>query len=77
MAARAIRGKRTNRASIDRCRAVPAKFLSGHSQAIATMPKIKLRVCNIGTGLTEKSKFVVAKSQKNLGQKNPSRAAAI
>lgn len=77
MAARASSGNKTNRASIDRCRAVPAKFLSGHSHASASMPKSRFMVCSIGTGLNAASKFVVAKSQKNLGQKKPCKAAAI
>lgn len=75
-AASADNGRSTKRASNDLWHAEPANFLSGHSHAIAVRPKMRLTICNIGIGLTARSKFVVRKSQKNFGQKNPSRAAA-
>lgn len=48
----------------------------GHSHRRLVMPKTRLMICKVGTGLTESSKFFVRKSQNILGQKKPSRAAA-
>lgn len=52
-------------------------YFNGHSHASVMMPMTRLMVCNIGTGLTAPSKFLVSQSKKNLGQKKPSSAAAI
>jgi len=76
-AASAAIGRAIRRASILRCNAVPARNPSGHSQANITMPKTRFMICNIGSGLTATSRFLVRKSQNILGQKNPSIAAAI
>ena len=40
-------------------------------------PRMMLMICSTGTGLTAPSRFLVRKSQKILGQKKASRAAAI
>lgn len=50
---------------------------SGHSHAITHIPITRLIICNVGKGFTAASRVLVAKSQKILGQKNPSIAAAI
>ena len=49
----------------------------GHSQARPRIPRRRFRICRMGTGRTAGSRLVVRKSQNTLGQKNPSRAAAI
>ena len=59
-----------------RCSEVPARGFKGHSQARPKRPKIRLMIWRIGKGLTMPSKILVRKSQKTLGQKKPSRAAA-
>jgi hypothetical protein len=64
-------------ASMLRCRPVPASRGNGHSHARPTIPRIRLMICRIGKGLTAESRFLVKKSQKILGQKKASRAAAI
>jgi hypothetical protein len=56
---------------------VPASRGNGHSHARPTIPRIRLMICRIGKGLTAESRFLVKKSQKILGQKKASRAAAI
>ena len=58
------------------CNHVPANCLTGHSQASARIPRQRLMICRMGSGLTMGSKFVVRKSQKILGQKKASSAAA-
>ena len=70
-------GSSTSRASMLRWNMVPASGRKGHSHAKPSSPKSKLRVCNIGTGRTAASRFFVRKSKNILGQKKPSRAAAI
>lgn len=50
---------------------------SGHSHAIIQIPITKLMICNVGNGFTAGSSVLVAKSQKILGQKKASIAAAI
>ena len=57
--------------------AVPATYFSGHSYARDIIPMTRFIVWSMGTGLTAVSKFLVNQSKKNLGQKKPSRAAAI
>lgn len=74
--ARAVKGRTTNLASILLWSAVPAMNPSGHSQANMKIPNTRLMICRIGKGLTAKSRFLVRKSQKTLGQKKPSTAAA-
>lgn len=76
-AASAAIGKMTSRASMLRCIAVPAKNPSGHSQQSITIPKTRLMAWRMGRGFTAPSRFFVRKSQKILGQKKPSIAAAI
>ena len=62
-----------------RCMAVSAKAKmgKGHSQARPRIPRRRFRICRMGMGRTAGSRLVVRKSQNTLGQKNPSRAAAI
>ena len=74
--ARAVKGRSTNLASILLCSAVPAMKPSGHSHAKKKMPNTRLMICRIGRGFTARSRFLVRKSQKILGQKKPSTAAA-
>lgn len=50
---------------------------NGHSQAVMTIPITRLMDCSTGIGFTAPSRFLVRKSQKILGQKKPSIAAAI
>lgn len=47
----------------------------GHSHAMIRIERIRLIICKAGMGLTAPSKFLVRKSQKILGQRNPSIAA--
>lgn len=65
------------RASIERCRPVPASSGRGHSQARPMTPRTTLRTCRTGMGLTAPSRFLVRKSQKILGQKKQWNPAAI
>lgn len=60
---------------MDRCRADPARKLRGHSQASPNRPRMRLMICNAGTGFTAPSRLRVKKSQKIFGQKKPSMAA--
>lgn len=50
---------------------------SGHSHATTHIPITRLIICSVGKGFTAASRVLVAKSQKILGQKNASMAAAI
>ena len=50
---------------------------SGHSHASRKRPDSRLMICRIGIGFTAGSRLLVRKSQKILGQKKPSIAAAI
>lgn len=54
----------------------PATKDKGHSRASMPMPKKRLMICSMGMGFTAPSRFLVRKSQKILGQKKPSMAAA-
>jgi hypothetical protein len=65
------------RASMDRWKLVPAMKESGHSYSSPKMPRRRLMIWRAGTGLTAPSRFFVRKSQKILGQKKASSAAAI
>jgi len=65
------------RASIDRWKLVPAMKESGHSYSSPKMPRRRLMIWRTGMGLTAPSRFFVRKSQKILGQKKASSAAAI
>ena len=49
----------------------------GHSQHRPSRPRSRLRIWRMGTGRTAWSRFVVRKSQKSFGQKNPLIEAAI
>lgn len=62
---------------MERWSAVPAMRPRGHSQASMTMPRTMFIICKTGKGFTAPSRFLVRKSQKILGQKKPSSAAAI
>ena len=62
---------------MDRCSPVPASSGMGHSQASPMKPRIMLMICKTGMGFTAPSRFLVKKSQKILGQKKASSAAAI
>lgn len=55
----------------------PAMKFSGHSNARSRRPNTRFMIWSIGIGLTAGSSVFVRKSQKILGQKNPSIAAAI
>jgi hypothetical protein len=61
---------------MERCIAVVAMNPRGHSHAKMMMPRTRLIVCRAGKGFTAPSRFFVRKSQKILGQKKPSIAAA-
>jgi hypothetical protein len=74
--ASAVKGRMTNLASMLLWSAVPAMNPNGHSQANMKRPKTRLMIWRIGRGFTAKSRFLVRKSQKILGQKKPSTAAA-
>lgn len=49
---------------------------AGYSKAMHTKPKTMLTICRMGKGLTALSSVFVLKSQKSLGQKKHSKAAA-
>ena len=74
---RALSGYMIKRASMLRCSPVPARRGSGHSHARPMMPRMRFMIWRMGKGLTAESRFLVRKSQKILGQKKASRAAAI
>jgi hypothetical protein len=73
---RVVSGRIMRRNSRERWMLVPATKERGHSRASIPMPKKRFMICKIGTGFTAPSRFLVRKSQKILGQKKPSTAAA-
>lgn len=71
-----VSGRMMRRNSRLRWIAEPAMNPKGHSRATMNSAMMRLMICNTGTGLTAGSSVLVKKSQKILGQKKPSRAAA-
>ena len=70
-------GNHINRTSMLFCTLVPATRFKGHSYIKPMIPRTRLMIWRVGKGFTAASKFLVRKSKKHLGQKKPSRAAAI
>ena len=75
-AANEANGTKASRNSSERCMGVRASNGAGHSSKKRNIPMTMFIICNIGTGWTMESSPCVRKSQKTLGQKKPSIAAA-